>query len=66
MAPAQLAISKIPAIDNEPMVDNFKILRLFQAYRYLSETTVRGLWSEGDSKRLSLRWRETCPSRSLA
>ena len=45
MGSAQLAIFKVPAIDNEPMVDRLRSLGRFQTVtnRLLSETMVRGL-----------------------
>ena len=66
MASAQLAIFKVPAVDNEPMVSGFEISCIPGLTRYLSEAMVRGLWNEKGSKRPSLKWRRLCPLKSLA
>ena len=52
MTSAQLAIFKIPAVDNEPMVNSFSFSRAFCANRCHSEATVRALQNERASKRL--------------
>ena len=66
MTSTQLAIFKVPAVDNEPMVNNFTTLRSVSTDHHPSEVTVQDLWNEKGLKRFWLKWRKIYPLRFLA
>ena len=65
MASAQLAIFKVPDVDNEPMVEQFPLFHGF-GLTHLSEAMARDPRNARGLKRLWLKWRKSCPSMFLA